>query len=316
MHSYRADMRSAPPVLAGRYLRLDLLGVGGMGSVWRAFDLRERRYVAIKLLSRYERPHLARFVREQAVRIDHPHVAAPTGWFGDVVGGDEVVGFSLELVRGGSLADLLANRGPDVPLPVPFALRLLDQLLQGLAAVHAAGLVHRDLKPANLLLEPTGRGRPHLRIGDFGVAAPLDGTGATAVRGVVGTDHYAAPEQLSGAAPDVRQDLYAVGVLVRRLLGDDGPWAPVVAVLTDPDPERRPASAVLARLLLADACRTVAFDGGAPPHVPDRIGPGPVPRVPIAPLARESETAPVVVPYLVLALACALLVAAVLVLAY
>ena len=269
---------TAPDVLAGRYLRLDLLGVGGMGSVWRAFDLREHRYVAVKLLSRYERPHLARFVREQAVRIDHPHVAAPTGWFGDVVGGTEVVGFTLELVRGGSVADLLAEHG--ATFPPAFALRLLDQLLQGLGAVHAAGLVHRDLKPANLLLEPTRRGRPHLRIGDFGVAAPLDGTGATAVRGVVGTDAYAAPEQLLGAAPDVRQDLYAVGRVAHRLLGSDGPWAPVVAALTAADPERRPPSARAARLQLAEACRDVE-SSAAPPDVRDRLGPAPVPVVPV-----------------------------------
>jgi serine/threonine-protein kinase len=301
---------AAPDVLAGRYLRLDLLGVGGMGSVWRAFDLREHRYVAVKLLSRYERPHLARFVREQAVRIDHPHVAAPTGWFGEVSGGVEVVGFSLELVRGGSVADLLAEHGA---LPPAFALRLLDQLLRGLAAVHAAGLVHRDLKPANLLLEPTGRGRPHLRIGDFGVAAPLDGTGATAVRGVVGTDLYAAPEQLRGAAPDVRQDLYSVGVVAARLLGDDGPWTPVVAALTDADPERRPPSADAARRLLAEACQEVAFDGGAPPAVPDRLGAAPVraPRVePAEPEPEEHRG----VAWLVLGLAGALLVAALLVL--
>ena len=281
---------AAPDVLAGRYLRLDLLGVGGMGSVWRAFDLREHRHVAVKMLSRYERPHLARFVREQAVRIDHPHVAAPTGWFGDVVGGTEIVGFSLELVRGGSLADLLADLGPHATLPPAFALRLLDQLLQGLAAVHAAGLVHRDLKPANLLLEPTRRGRPHLRIGDFGVAAPLDGTGATAVRGVVGTDAYAAPEQLRGAAPDVRQDLYAVGVVAARLLGDDGPWAPVVAALTDVDPERRPGSAAEARRLLAGACVTRCATAAPPPDVRDRLGAGsvgPWPRRSVPPSRRR-----------------------------
>ncbi len=303
---------AAPDVLAGRYLRLDLLGVGGMGSVWRAFDLREHRYVAVKLLSRYERPQLARFVREQAVRIDHPHVAAPTGWFGDVVGGTEVVGFSLELVRGGSVADLLAEHRA---LPPAFALRLLDQLLQGLAAVHAAGLVHRDLKPANLLLEPTRRGRPHLRIGDFGVAAPLDGTGATAVRGVVGTDAYAAPEQLRGAAPDVRQDLYSVGVVTARLLGPDGPWTPVVAVLTDADPARRPGSADAARRLLAEACQAVAFDGGAPPDVRDRLGPVPVRSARAAPEA-PVDVAPEhrVAASLVLALAGVLLIAALLVL--
>ncbi len=272
-------MPYADPPLAGRYLLLDLVGVGGMGSVWRAWDLRELRFVAVKVLGRLDAPHLLRFVREQAVRIDHPHVAAPTGWVAD----DDRVAFAMELARGGSVADLLAEHGP---LPPAYVVELLGQLLDGLAAVHAAGVVHRDLKPANLLLDPTGGARPHLRIGDFGVAAVL-GTPRQTHGSCVGTDGYAAPEQLAGAAPDPRQDLYAVGVLARELLGGPtaGPLGDLLHRLTAPDPDGRPPSAADARRLL-DAGG--AFASSPRPHVPDRLG---VTAVPL-PVARRPSRPP------------------------
>ncbi|MCW2813131.1 MAG: serine/threonine protein kinase, partial [Nocardioides sp.] len=188
----------ADPPLAGRYHLLEVVGTGGMGAVWRSWDLREQRFVAVKVLRRHDGDHLLRFVREQAVRIDHPHVTAPTGWVAD----DDRVAFAMQLSRGGSLADLVADRRGE-PLGAAYVAELLDQLLDGLAAVHAAGVVHRDLKPANLLLEATGRGRPHLRIGDFGVAALL-GRRAEPAGTSVGTTGYAAPEQLRGAPPDPR----------------------------------------------------------------------------------------------------------------
>ncbi len=210
----------------------------GMGAVWRAWDLREQRFVAVKVL----RPHADRAApatccascRSSRCASPHPHVAAPTGWVAD----DERVAFAMELARGGTLADLVADRRGE-PLGSSYVAELLGQLLDGLAAVHAAGVVHRDVKPANLLLEATGRGRPHLRIGDFGVAAllgrPVEPAGTS-----VGTTGYAAPEQLAGAAPDPRQDLYAAGVTARRLLGRaPGPLDALVADLTRTDPDRR-----------------------------------------------------------------------------
>ncbi len=261
-----------PPAepIAGRYQLLDRIGAGGMGVVWRAWDLREQRFMAVKLLHRTDAPDLLRFVQEQAVRIDHPHVAAPTGWVAD----DDRVAFAMPLARGGTVADLLGDHGP---FAAPYAAELVGQLLDGLAAVHAAGVVHRDLKPANLLLEPTGRGVPRLRIGDFGVAAvlagPRPGDGLS-----VGTAGYAAPEQLAGAPPDPRQDLYAVGVVTRVLLGGGarpvGPLAPFVAALTEPDPARRPACAAEAAGLLA-RCRPPRLGGR--PEVPDRLGAAAVP---------------------------------------
>ena len=198
-------------MVAGRYVLLDQVGAGGMGSVWRAWDERTRRHVALKVLGQHSSALLARFVREQAVRVRHPHVVAPHGWAAE----DDLVVLAMELVPGGSVADLLREHGP---LDAGTVGLLCEQLLMGLSAVHAAGLVHRDVKPANLLLEATGTGPPHLRLGDFGVAAPIADRRFTTVPGAIGTDGYMAPEQARGAPPEPTQDLYAVGRVVLELV--------------------------------------------------------------------------------------------------
>ncbi|WP_243058276.1 serine/threonine-protein kinase [Nocardioides sp. SR21] len=258
--------RTTLPPVAGRYDLLDQVGAGAMGSVWRARDLRTGELVAAKVLGAHDSSMLLRFVREQSVRIAHPHVVAPTGWAAE----DHRVVFTMDLVRGGSLEALRAEHGP---LPPSYVAVLLDQLLQALEAVHAAGIVHRDVKPANLLLEPGG---PHLRLGDFGVAVVLDDVRLTRGPGVVGTDRYMPPEQAAGAPPDPRQDLYAAGVVAGELLGDrTGPLRPLLDALTDPDPERRPPTAAeaLARLRRIDVPHDRLW-----PEVPDRLGEPPTPR--------------------------------------
>lgn len=255
-------MRAPDPPLAGRYALLDEIGSGGMGSVWRAWDLRARRQVAVKLLGRYDDPLLQRFVREQGVRVRHPHVVAPHDW---AVDGGRVL-LAMDLVAGGSVATLRAERGP---LPEPLVALLLDQLLQALDAVHSAGIVHRDVKPANLLLEP---GPVHLRLADFGVAAVLGGRRLTGA-GSVGTRGYTAPEQEQGAAPHPAQDLYAVGVVGRELAGRrPALLGPLLDALADPDPALRPPSAAdaLARLR---RLRLPAPDPAV--LLPDRLGPAP-----------------------------------------
>ena len=252
---------------AGRYRLIDLIGTGGMGSVWRAWDLRRSMYVAAKVLGQHDAAALLRFVREQSLRIEHPHVIAPHGWAAD----DDKVVFAMDLVRGGSVATLLGDNGP---LPVAYVAVLLDQLLNGLSAVHAARVVHRDVKPANLLLDVTGTGRPHLRLSDFGVAALLDEPRMTRQSTILGTPGYLAPEQLAGADPDPRQDLYAVGAVAVELLtgerpGTDGKLpalpdqaaalADFVTHLTANDPSARPDTALTAGRLLAAT-------GTLPPH--------------------------------------------------
>ncbi len=269
-------MGTSERAVAGRYVLLDQVGTGGMGSVWRAWDLRERRHVAVKVLGRHDDALLQRFVREQSVRVPHPHVVAPRDWAAE--GGRVLI--AMDLVAGGSLADLLAEHGP---LPEAQVAVLLDQLLQALGAVHAAGIVHRDVKPANLLLEPT-TGPPHLRLADFGVAAVLAETRLTHAATRVGTRGYAAPEQERGETAHPLHDLYAVGVLGRHLLTGRDPVAvpagphprgalgPLLDALADPDPARRPRSAHDAR----ERLRRLAPP--APPHwpsVPDRLGPAP-----------------------------------------
>lgn len=266
-----AGLRMRSTAVAGRYVLLDQVGAGASGTVWRAWDKRERRYVAAKLLGRdgvvadpLHDPLLLRFVREQGLRVRHPHVLSPTGWAAE----DDRVVFTMQLVRGGTLEQLLAEHGR---LPAAYVAVLLAQLLDALAAVHAAGVVHRDVKPANLLLEPTGDGRPHLLLGDFGVATrPADDLRLTTGPGWVGTDGYVAPEARIGAPPDARHDLYAAGVVAtlaltgRRAGPPTGPLAPLLAGLTAEDPNRRPATADTALALLRAT--------GLPDHAPWTAG--------------------------------------------
>ncbi|MGI5456290.1 serine/threonine-protein kinase [Streptomyces sp. CA-249302] len=281
-------------VFAGRYELVDPIGRGGVGAVWRAWDHRRRRYVAAKVLQQRDAHSLLRFVREQALRIDHPHVLAPASWAAD----DDQVLFTMDLVGGGSLAHLVGDYGP---LPPPFVCTLLDQLLSGLAAVHGEGVVHRDIKPANLLLEATGTGLPRLRLSDFGIAMRLGEPRLTETNLVVGTPGYLAPEQMTGAEPDFPADLFAVGLVALYLLegakpdakaliqyfaahgtpsapkGIPEPLWQVVATLLQPDPVARFRTATGARKALAAAAELLPEPGPDDEliEVFDQLGPLP-----------------------------------------
>lgn len=281
-------------VFAGRYELIDPIGRGGAGAVWRAWDHRRRRYVAAKVLLQSDAHTLLRFVREQALRIDHPHVLAPASWAAD----DDKVLFTMDLVGGGSLGHVIGDYGP---LPPRFVCGLLDQLLSGLAAVHAEGVVHRDIKPANILMEATGTGRPHLRLSDFGISMRKGEPRLTETDVVVGTPGYFAPEQLLGAEPDFPADLFAVGLvalyllqgrkpdsraLVEHFLAHGTPGAPesvpaplwdVIAGLLQPDPRNRFRTATGARKALAEAVELLAppAPDEDPVEVFDQLGPLP-----------------------------------------
>lgn len=281
-------------IFAGRYELIDPIGRGGVGMVWRSWDHRRKRYVAAKVLQQSDAHTLLRFVREQALRIDHPHVLAPASWAAD----DDKVLFTMDLVSGGSLAHLINDYGP---LPPTFVCTLLDQLLSGLSAVHAEDVVHRDIKPANILLEPTGIGRPHLRLSDFGISVRMGDPRLTETNYVVGTPGYFAPEQMLDAEVDFTSDLYAVGLVGLYLLtaekpdsralfeayehgtpdapsGVPEPMWQVLGQLLQPDPQARFRTATGARKAVAGAAEmldtkaTLEFETV---EVFDHIGPLP-----------------------------------------
>ncbi|UZJ30468.1 serine/threonine-protein kinase [Streptomyces endophytica] len=297
-------------IFAGRYELIDPIGRGGVGAVWRAWDHRRRRYVAAKVLQQSDAHTLLRFVREQALRIDHPHVLAPASWAAD----DDKVLFTMDLVSGGSLAHLTGDYGP---LPARFVCTLLDQLLAGLTAVHAEGVVHRDIKPANILLEATGTGRPHLRLSDFGIAMRKGEPRLTEANYVVGTPGYFAPEQLLGAEPDFPGDLFAVGLVAIYLLtgvkpdpealighfADGIPNAPegvpeplwqVLASLVHPNPDARFKTATGARKAILSVVELLpeATVEDEVVEVFDHIGPLPAGFGPEGPLATDGPDEP------------------------
>ncbi|HSK05664.1 MAG TPA: protein kinase [Kofleriaceae bacterium] len=215
------DAAIAPgTTLGGRYQVQRRLGVGGMGSVWCVHDNRTDEDVALKVLPpQAGTDALTRFRREVTLarRIAHPNVCRVFD-LGDPSG---LHVLTMELIEGESLRTRLA-RGP---LPWTEARRVIEDLLAGLAAVHAAGVVHRDIKPENILIAASGRAV----IVDFGLAWAPTTQAATAPE--VGTPQYMAPEQLSGGAVDARSDVFAAGIAIQEILDGRPPFEGATAAL-------------------------------------------------------------------------------------
>src|SRR5216110_2917366 len=203
-------------VFANRYEVKEVLGMGGMGVVYRAFDRELQEPVAIKTL----RPEalagdgvaLERFKQEirLARKIAHRNVVR-TYDLGEVNG---LYYLTMEYVEGTSLKQLVATRGP---LPVPVTLTIGKQLCRALEVAHEQGIIHRDIKPQNLVVEPSGV----LKVMDFGIARLASRTtdpGLTKEGMSIGTPDYMSPEQLSGKELDARSDLYSAGVVLFECL--------------------------------------------------------------------------------------------------
>ncbi|HEU4842563.1 MAG TPA: serine/threonine-protein kinase [Ilumatobacteraceae bacterium] len=206
--------------LAGRYVLGAELGRGGMARVVVARDLRLHRQVAVKLLPvPAAEPSEARqrFVREAraAAAFNHPHAVA----IFDAGVADDVLFIVMELVDGETVATRVGRRGP---LDVAESLRIVDEVLQALAAAHRAGIVHRDVKPGNVLLTADGTAK----LADFGIAKRLDdGAADVTIAGhVIGTPSYLAPEQLAGGRVTPAVDIYAAGVLLFEMLTGRKPY--------------------------------------------------------------------------------------------
>jgi serine/threonine-protein kinase len=231
----RAEIESLLPVNApaavtvpiiGRRLGVfeveELLGVGGMGEVYRARDTRLGRDVALKIIRRAlrdEREHVARFEREARVlaSLNHPHIGVIHGL--EEVGALKVL--VMELVEGEDLAERL-RRGP---LPIAEALDVARQIAEALEAAHAQGIVHRDLKPANVKRRPDGA----VKVLDFGIAKRLswatDAATATQSGLIAGTAAYMSPEQARGEGVDAQVDIWSFGVVLFELLAGVSPFA-------------------------------------------------------------------------------------------
>jgi len=236
----------------GPYVLQEVLGTGGMGRVYRGFDPRLQRAVAIKVIRRdlTERPGMAeRFLEEAraAAAVEHDHIVVVHA----VEVHDGVHCLTMPLLRGRTLeARLRSVKGP---IPQSEAMRLAREIASGLAAAHARGLIHRDIKPANVWLESPG---DRVKILDFGLAVALE---SEAAGWFAGTPGYIAPELFRGHGVDSRADLFALGCLLYRAVtgiaafnGENSTAIFVQTISRDPEPagERNPKlDPVFARLV-------------------------------------------------------------------
>lgn len=205
-------------ILDGRY-RVDTpIATGGMSTVYRGLDIRLDRPVALKVMdSRYsgDQQFLARFQREAraVARLKDPGVVAV---YDQGIDGRNPF-LVMELVEGGTLRELLRERGPMPPHAVA---AVLAPVLGGLAVAHRAGLVHRDVKPENVLISDDGE----VKIADFGLVRAVAEAKITSTSVILGTAAYLSPEQVSSGDAGPRSDVYAVGILAYELLTGQTPF--------------------------------------------------------------------------------------------
>jgi eukaryotic-like serine/threonine-protein kinase len=206
-------------VFADRYELTELVGTGGMSSVYKAHDTLLERNVALKVLHDHysdDDEFVERFKREArtVAQLSHPHIVTVIDR-GEAEGRQFIV---FEYIDGENLKERLVRSGR---LPVEDALELALEIARGLAYAHQFGLVHRDVKPQNVLLNGDGRAK----VTDFGIARSLDVEhGVTQTGTVLGTSNYIAPEQASGQPVDAHTDVYSLGVVLYELLAGDVPF--------------------------------------------------------------------------------------------
>jgi serine/threonine protein kinase len=198
--------------VGGRYELLDVLGRGGMGVVWRAHDRVIGREVAVKELrlpdgvDDHER-HVfqQRVLREArtAGRLNDPAIVTVH----DVIDEGGTTYIVMELVRAGTLSDLVRSQGP---LPPHQVVALAEQVLGALGVAHAAGIVHRDIKPSNMMLLGNGR----VKLADFGIAQAVDDPKLTTSGNLIGSPGYLSPERVHGNEATPAADLWALGAVL------------------------------------------------------------------------------------------------------
>ena len=301
----------------GQYRLIELLGRGGMGEVWKAFDTATQRVVAVKVLPAQlaaDPVFEQRFRREAftAAALSEPHVV-PIHNFGEIEGRLYV---DMRLIDGQDLEHVLAKG----PLDSARSVKIIEQVASALNAAHRVGLVHRDVKPSNILLAEDD----FAYLIDFGIARGTEETGLTGTGNVVGTWPYMAPERFTTGQADTRADIYALACVLYECLTSSRPFPgqsveqQIAGHLTTPPPRpsiTRPGiapqlDAVIAKGMakdpeqrygttteLARAARsaiTAPIPKPAPPHDPERtavVGPS-APTHRLAPNVIEGARAP------------------------
>jgi serine/threonine protein kinase len=201
----------------GRYRLIELLGRGGMGEVWRAFDSETKRIVAIKVLPAHladDKEFVQRFRREAeaAAQLNSPHVV-PIHNYGEIDGRLYV---DMRLIEGRDLQTVLVEG----PLELARAVRIIEGVALALHAAHQVGLLHRDVKPSNILLD----GNDFSYLIDFGISRAIDGTRMTKSGSTIGTFQYIAPERLDNQDEDARADIYSLACVLYECFAGDPPF--------------------------------------------------------------------------------------------
>ncbi len=206
-------------LIADRYELKDVVGTGGMASVYCAYDTLLERNVALKILHEHhgeDGDFVDRFRHEAraAAQLSHPGIVTVIDR-GEADGRQFIV---FEYVDGETLKDVVERAGP---LPARRVIELGLEIGRAIAFAHQQGLIHRDVKPQNVLISTDGRAR----VTDFGIARTIDAVGRTESGTILGTSHYIAPEQARGEHVDAQTDVYSFGVVLYELLVGDVPYA-------------------------------------------------------------------------------------------
>ncbi|MGF3056572.1 Stk1 family PASTA domain-containing Ser/Thr kinase [Microbacterium sp. YY-01] len=218
-------MASGKRVLSGRYRVDEMIGQGGMARVYRGYDMRLDREVAVKILDpklAHDRAFRTRFRLEAqaASRMSHPSIVRvfDAGEDSSTEGEDPVPFIVMELVHGKQLKDVIAEG----PIPVADALRYVDGILEALEYSHRAGIVHRDIKPGNVMVTESDT----IKVMDFGIARAVSDSSSTVAETtqIIGTASYFSPEQAKGEQVDARTDLYSAGIVLYELLTGRTPF--------------------------------------------------------------------------------------------
>lgn len=213
-------------LLDGRYQVSKLLGKGGMGNVYLAEETRLRRRCALKVLHpalAADRTHVERFLREAQTiaQLEHPNIVDIYA-YGEEPSG--IVWFAMELLVGEDL-DARVKARAERPFTTHECCAWSIQIARAVAVVHDAGLIHRDLKTSNIFLAQRRDGEEIIKLLDFGIARPEEGSELTATGVALGTPSYMSPEQVRNTFVDRRSDIYSFGVLLFKLLTNRLPFS-------------------------------------------------------------------------------------------